>query len=128
MTAVGPPDCATNIFPANSAIVFQRIHSGRIEIQVSKDPVLSNPWRNLANRKIGCQKELPLSPNLPLGRRRISRALDLDYRIFEPANAGDVDLDDVLRLKGKAVRWNNARAGQQHGAVREFLAAKEEPG
>src|SRR6266542_5909276 len=29
ITAVGPPDCATNKFPASSAIVFKRFFHGR---------------------------------------------------------------------------------------------------
>src|SRR6266487_6261439 len=39
ITAVGPPDCATNKFPANSAIGLQQISSGVSKRAASKRPI-----------------------------------------------------------------------------------------
>src|ERR1019366_3676932 len=58
ITAVGPPDCATNKFPTSSAINHSAFHSrpdlaGRVLYQ-SPAPC-PEAERNLANRWINCQ-------------------------------------------------------------------------
>src|SRR5437667_12702259 len=70
ITAVGPPDCATNKFPANSAIVFQQIFPrapGSEPLQNVRFLLKSS--RHLANGANRCQKEIRTqeAPNLKFG-------------------------------------------------------------
>src|SRR5262245_46392865 len=59
ITAVGPPDCATNKFPAKSAIVRLEIARALGSERPQNARILSKSSRHLANGEIGCQKGNP---------------------------------------------------------------------
>src|SRR5262245_36931322 len=58
ITAVGPPDCATNKLPANSAIICQANPRAPGSESLSDTRELSKSRRHLANGENGCQKEI----------------------------------------------------------------------
>src|SRR5271156_4493288 len=55
-------------------------------------------------------------------------SLNYRHRVLEQTNSSDFNSDLVFFLERKSVRRHDARAGQQHRAVRKNLAAKKKTG
>src|SRR5438876_9050541 len=84
MTAVGPPDCATNTFPTNSVIVSNKVLRAPRTRPVQNTRCLTQSSCHLANRKNRCQKDFPECRKLQIPRSKFQKIPSLRRPDFAP--------------------------------------------